>query len=1077
MVENSTDQNARTQALSADQSFIVQAPAGSGKTELLTQRILKLLAMVDKPEAILAITFTRKAAAEMRGRILATLDMAKGPKPELPHQRCTWQLARNALSKVNEWCLLENPNRLQIMTIDALCAKLSKQMPLLSSLGSQIQIVEDASDHYKQAARALLAMVESDGLYANQISNLLLHLDNHLPRAQKLLADLLACRDQWLPYIGHGIAADELRKQLELGLSLLVETGLQNALNAIPKDLINELEAVLDFAFSNLNQEFSLDTDIDNLSGWQTAADIFLTKNGTWRKSLTKKQGFPAVKNSEQNAHMKTQALALLGQLQETPELISHLSEIQILPSPLYHANGWKLLNALLDVLPLLCAQLQLQFQQHGVCDYIEMALRGDRALGTMDAPTDLALTLDYRFAHILIDEFQDTSATQFRLIEKLICGWQIGDGRTLFLVGDPMQSIYRFRKADVGLFLRAKQSGIGQVQLTSLQLTRNFRSQGGLIEWFNQTFQQVFPAYDDLASGKVSYCKAHAVLEPSAQPAVIIHPHFQDTQRQADTIVDIINKNPSQNVAILVQARSHLHEIIPILNAAQIVYRAVEIESLLEVPIIQDLLTLTQALLFPADKVAWLALLRAPWCGLSLADLHAVANYNLEQTLIDVLANIQQIEVSDAAKPRLLQLVPIMQQAIFHRGRKPIATWIESTWLALGGPACVKHESDLNHARTYFKTLAELTQVSTVINTRQIEKKLGRISDQQMDSDAVRVEIMTIHKSKGLEFDTVILPGLERRLRQEASQLMLWQELTTYRGNHLLLAPIRHSNEQSDPIYRYLQHQDKKKAQAEQVRLFYVACTRAKSQLHLLGSIKQEQEASPVQNSLLNIIWPFAEDAFTGITAEPIQHNMKKTSAAYKNHRLSVNWQSPIQHLGDTTFEQDNKLVLQWRIEENHAKAIGIAVHHMLYKIGTSSVDDWSQDNVDSSAHYIETLLAELGLHETKACVSVVQRALSKVLNDARGRWILSAHRDAHSEYPLSMVNDNKKVQQIVIDRTFIDSQGTRWIIDFKTGEPEISDAHRRQLKTYGQAMAGLESCPQRLALYFPLHQTWLEI
>src|SRR5690606_5814902 len=109
-------------------------------------------------------------------------------------------------------------------------------------------------------------------------------------------------------------------------------------------------------------------------------------------------------------------------------------------------------------------------------------------ALGSSDAPSELLLAVDYRVQHILVDEFQDTSHGQLRLLETLTAGWQPGDGRTLFLVGDPMQSIYRFRDADMSLFLKVRHGGLGTVPCTPLTLSRNFRSAPAVVEWINRT-------------------------------------------------------------------------------------------------------------------------------------------------------------------------------------------------------------------------------------------------------------------------------------------------------------------------------------------------------------------------------------------------------------------------------------------------------------------------------------------------------------------------------------------------------------------------------------------------------------
>jgi len=121
---------------------------------------------------------------------------------------------------------------------------------------------------------------------------------------------------------------------------------------------------------------------------------------------------------------------------------------------------------------------------ERGEADFTEIAQGAVRALGTAEAPTDLLLSMDASVRHILVDEFQDTSFSQWELLVLLTSGWQPNDGRTLFLVGDPMQSIYRFRDAQVALFLKAQSEGLGSVQLEPLTLTTNFRSHAGLVDW-----------------------------------------------------------------------------------------------------------------------------------------------------------------------------------------------------------------------------------------------------------------------------------------------------------------------------------------------------------------------------------------------------------------------------------------------------------------------------------------------------------------------------------------------------------------------------------------------------------------
>src|SRR5690606_23826911 len=122
----------------------------------------------------------------------------------------------------------------------------------------------------------------------------------------------------------------------------------------------------------------------------------------------------------------------------------------------------------------------------------------------------------------------------QIDLLERLTAGWMQGDGRTLFLVGDPMQSIYRFRKAAVALFLRVAEFGVGGITLRQLTLTDNFRSQAGIVEWVNQRFSALFPKRHDAAQSAIAYAHSHAFRPPLDGPAVQFHAVWQQTADDA---------------------------------------------------------------------------------------------------------------------------------------------------------------------------------------------------------------------------------------------------------------------------------------------------------------------------------------------------------------------------------------------------------------------------------------------------------------------------------------------------------------------------------------------------------------
>lgn len=1117
------DQSEREQALRPDQSFIVQAPAGSGKTGLLIQRYLRLLSLADAPEEIIAITFTRKAAAEMQGRILAALERAaRATRPAGGHDAKILALAEAALRRAEQqgWQIMDNPARLRIQTIDSLSAALTRQMPLLARLGTQPETVEDAAGLYQQAAHNTLAALERGAAWPATMASLIAHLDNDLPRIRTLIVDMLAKRDQWLGYV---VAAHD-REAMEQALAALIEAQLAEIAGLFPAEQAAALAALTRYAARHLAKDapdspithcHALDglppPSAGRLAEWRGISELLLTKNGDWRQRWDKRQGFPSAggnkpEAAERRRHKKLmQALSL--ELQQTPGLREALATLQQLPDPHYSEAEWEIVEALCDLLKLAAAELRLIFAAENRMDFIGIAEAALGALGGEDAPTDLALSLDYQIRHLLVDEYQDISLNQYRLLRRLTREWSPNDGRSLFLVGDPMQSIYRFREAEVGLFIQTfQQRCLGPVPLQALRLKVNFRSDAALVRWTNAGFKAILPARDDALTGAVSFSPAEARAGGEAGGTVAVYPLYSasraaEARRVVAVIRAIKQRAPEDSIALLVRSRAHLAAIIPALRAEGIAFAALEIEALGEEPAILDLLALTRAWLFPADRVAWLACLRAPWCGLGLDALFKLAHPHKSRTLWQCLHDAALVEsLAPAERARLRRFSAVFTGFIEERQRLPLRQTLESLWCELGGPATLRQASELRNCETFFDLIEGLDDAGR-IEPRELEARVGRLFAAPNPSASNPLQIMTMHKAKGLEFDHVLLPGLGRPPRAGQSELLAWLAgPDQQRRQQFILAPIRAAGDKQAPLYDYIRHADQVKQAYEDARLLYVAATRAKRTLHLIGHAALRERAGeracqPEKRSLLWHLWPLVKQDYE--QALPEQHEPGEEEAhafSQDTRRLSPSWTPPEPPAGiawQAPLEGEagvGRVEIEFEWAGATIRHIGSVVHQMIQWIAEEGIERWPPARALKLRPAIERALRQQGVPaaEISAAAGEVETALVNMLNDEKGRWLLSgAHRQRRNEYPLSGVHDGKLVN-VVLDRTFIDDQGARWIIDYKTGrhmgrDPEAfldqeQQRYRQQLEKYGALMRQLGAGEIRLGLYFPLLQGWRE-
>lgn len=1116
------DALAREAALDPTRSFIVQAPAGSGKTTLLAQRFLALLGTAERPEEVLAITFTRKAAAEMRHRILDALARAgRREVPKNPNDARSLALARAVLTRgdARGWALIEQPTRLRIQTIDSLNQWLAQRLPVLSRAGAAPTVHERPAELHAEAAGRVVAALEDDGPVAERLAVVLAHLDNDVAQLQRMLAELLGRRDHWLRLVGAGgetRRGPEVRAALEESLASLVAAAVASAARRFPATHGTEFVSLCAGAAARLadsDERWRCVATLTalppgtpgGLAAWQRLGDFLLTGEGQWRKTVDARLGFPPRPKEPKQAFLR-----LLGELNGQPGLREALLGLRGLPAARYADAQWAVLDALLDVLIVAAAELELVFAARGQVDFVAVSRAALQALGTAEEPSEFALALDYRIRHVLVDEFQDTSSAQVELLTRLTAGWERGDGRTIFLVGDPMQSIYRFREADVALFLKIRREGLGALPLESLVLEANFRSKSAIVEWVNGAFTRVMPPADDLARGAVAYAPSRAQAGDDPDAFVMCHGLPKaDAALEAQRVLDLVRAERARDeratIAVLGRARGHLVAIARALGSAGLRYQGLDLVPLADRLAVRDLVSLTRALTHLADRAAWLACLRAPWCGLDLAALHRLLGDAPQSVVRDLVADESRLARLPAeAALRVARTARVLETALADRGRRSLAALVEATWVELGGPATLVESQDLDDVRTYLERLDLAERAGDLDDPAALEDLLEELYAAPDAGADERLQLMTIHRAKGLEWDVVIVPGLARPTAGERPQLIRWLEFEREHGRPgLVLAPVKARSADGDELEAWLRRLDGERADHELGRLLYVAATRARRRLHLCGHLEPKNEATapgefraPRRRTALAALWDaVGPDVLAGAvelagTAEEAagQVAMPRT----KLLRLPHDWvppppeerlPAPPQRV---TGLAPDALDFEWVTAAG--RYAGTVVHEELERFGRLGLAA-VEPTLSARAPLWERRLRELGLAPDQVAETVerVRHALGNVCADPRGRWLFdAAHREAASELQLTGLV-GREVAVAAIDRTFVDSDGVRWIVDFKTsfhGGAELEAFLDRERGRYTPQMDRYAALvrlqeperPIRLGLYFPLHAAWRE-
>jgi ATP-dependent exoDNAse (exonuclease V) beta subunit len=595
-----------------------------------------------------------------------------------------------------------------------------------------------------------------------------------------------------------------------------------------------------------------------------------------------------------------------------------------------------------------------------------------------------------------------------------------------------------------------------------------------------------------------VSYAEAISVPKYVGQGTCVIHPVIgADKEREADTgftvLRELLQDDGTDDVAVLVRGRTHLPELLYRLRGAGIAYQAVEIDRLTDLPEIIDVLAITRALVHHGDRLAWLALLRSPWLGLDWTDLHALVRNDNKSIVWELLQDKQAIaRLSEFAQAKIAGCREILAPIVSSCRVESLRDRVERAWLALGGPSILNDEQAVENVYRYLEVVGKLELAGTLQDVAELEDALDT---EHVSTDAkARLQVMTMHRAKGLQFDHVMLFGLGRVPRSSDAEVLSWFDIPDRHGRpRKIISPVGpRADLERDRIHSYIGKVDAEKDRHELGRLLYVACTRARKSLHLTGHAQiLKSGLKPDPRSLLNLLWPIVAPAYEkhlDTDYHDSEDNPANRWLVPELRRFATPWQMP----------EAPELPKEVRVEvgaENvpvefywvgaDARLAGTLVHRWLHMAAEDRVD--LQVDLDVAIPAAgRRWLCEMGVATaaSEKILKRVQKALQSVIDDERGHWLISG--EGYAELPLTGVLDGR-VESVILDRVRVADDNTHWIVDYKTSSHEggdlqnfltaESDRYRAQLSKYAELYRNYSGCNVRCALYFPLLQEFVEV